>query len=90
MVSMLALSMVDRGPKPWSVKPKTKIDICCFSAKHTALRRIKNWLALEFWNQDNVSEWEDMSTHELLFQWASTIKFKLSMLVKYKATAAVV
>jgi hypothetical protein len=30
-----------------------KIDICCFSAKHTALRRkSKDWLAL---NQDNVS-----------------------------------
>jgi len=25
-------------------------------------------------NQNNVSEWSDMSTRELLFQWVSTIK----------------
>jgi hypothetical protein len=31
-----------------------EIGNCCFSAKHTALRRkSKDWLA---WNQDNVSE----------------------------------
>jgi hypothetical protein len=31
-----------------------KIGICCFSAKHAALRRKnKDWLA---WNQDNVSK----------------------------------
>jgi len=34
-----------------------KIDICCFSAKHAVLRR-KSGLVL---NQDNVSEWGDMS-----------------------------
>jgi hypothetical protein len=32
-------------------------------------------------SQDNVSEWGDMSIHELLFQWASTIKFQQSVLV---------
>ena len=49
-----------------------KIGICCFSAKHAALRRkSKDWLAR---NHNNVSEWNDMSTHGLLFQWASTIK----------------
>jgi len=32
-------------------------------------------------NQDNVSEWGDKSIHGLLFQWVSTIKIKLSMLV---------
>jgi hypothetical protein len=43
-----------------------KISICCFSAKHAALRRKnKDWLAQ---NQDNVSEWNDMSTHRLLSQ----------------------
>jgi len=43
-----------------------KIGICCFSAKHAALRRnSKDWLAR---NQDNVSEWGDMSIRELLFQ----------------------
>jgi hypothetical protein len=34
----------------------------CFSAKHTALRRkSKEWLAR---NQDNVSEWDDMSIRD--------------------------
>ena len=46
-----------------------KIGICCFSAKHTALRRkSKDWLA---WNQDNVSEWGIMPIHGLVFQWTS-------------------
>ena len=54
MVSMLASSAVDRGFKPRSVKTKDyKIGICCFSAKHAALRRkSKDWLAR---NQNNVS-----------------------------------
>ena len=40
-----------------------KIGICCFSAKHAALRRnSKNWLAR---NQNNVPEWSDMFTREL-------------------------
>jgi hypothetical protein len=56
-----------------------KIGMCCFSAKHTALRsKSKDWLA---WNQNNVSEWGDMFIHGLLFQWASTIKIQLSVLV---------
>jgi hypothetical protein len=43
-----------------------EIGICCFSTKHAALRRAnKGWLA---GNQDNVSEWGDMSIRELLFQ----------------------
>ena len=46
--------------------PKTKNDICFFSAKHAALRRkSKDCLAR---NRDNVSEWGDMSIRELLFQ----------------------
>jgi hypothetical protein len=32
-------------------------------------------------NQDNVSEWGDMSIRGLLFQWASTIKIQLSVFV---------
>ena len=36
--------------------------ICCFSAKHAALRsKSKDWLTR---NQDNVSEWSDMSIRE--------------------------
>ena len=39
---------------------------CCFSAKHATLRRkSKDWLVR---NQDNVSEWGDMSGRGLLFQ----------------------
>ena len=55
-----------------------KIGICCFSAKHTALRiKSKDWLA---GNQNNVFEWSDMSTCGLLLQWASTMKIQLSVL----------
>ena len=46
MVSMLASSAVDREFKPRSGQTKDyKIGICCFSAKHAALRRkSKDWL----------------------------------------------
>jgi hypothetical protein len=67
MVGVLASSAVDRGFEPRSGQTKDyKIGICCFSTKHAALRRkSKDWLAR---NQNNVSEWSDMSTRELLFQ----------------------
>ena len=66
MASMLASSAVDRGFEPRSDQTKDyAIGICCFSAKHAALRRkIKDWLAR---TQDNVSEWSDMSTRGQLF-----------------------
>ena len=68
MVSVLASSAVDRGFVPQSGQPKDyTFGICCFSAKHTALRRkSKYWLAQ---TQDNVSEWVDKSIHELLFHY---------------------
>ena len=67
MVSVLSSSVVDRRFKSWSGQTKDcKIGICCFSAEHAALRRkSKDWLAR---NQNNVSEWSDMSTRGLLFQ----------------------
>ena len=67
MVSVLASSAVDRGLESRSGQTKNyKIGICCFSAKHAALRRkSKQWLAR---NQNNVSEWSDMSCRGLLFQ----------------------
>jgi hypothetical protein len=67
MVSVLALIAVDRGFEPRSGQTKNyKIGICCFSAKHAALRRKnKDWLAR---NQNNVSEWSDLSTRGLLVQ----------------------
>ena len=44
----------------------TTVGICCFLAKHAALRRkSKDWLAR---NQDNVSGKGDMSIQRLLFQ----------------------
>jgi hypothetical protein len=71
MVSVLALSALDCGFELRSGHTKYyKIGICCFSAKYAALRsKSKDWLAR---NQNNVSEWSDMSTHVLLFQWANT------------------
>jgi hypothetical protein len=67
MVTMFASSAVDCGFEPRSGQTKDfKIGICCFSAKHAALRRkSKDWLTR---NQNNVSEWSDMSTGGLLFQ----------------------
>jgi hypothetical protein len=67
MVSVLASSAVDRGFEYWSGQTKDyKIGICCFSAKHAALRRKnKDWLAR---NQNNVFEWSDISTRGLLSQ----------------------
>ena len=65
MVSVLTLSAVDCGFEPQSCQTKEyKIGICCFSAKNTALRRkSKDWLGR---NQNNVSEWSDISTQCLL------------------------
>jgi hypothetical protein len=55
MVSVLCSSAVDREFEPRSGQTKDyKISICCFSAKHAALRRkSKDWSAR---NQNNVSE----------------------------------
>jgi hypothetical protein len=56
IVSVLASSAVDRGFEPRSSQTKDyKIGMCCFSAKHAALRKkSKDWLAR---NQNNVSEY---------------------------------
>jgi hypothetical protein len=72
--------VVDRGFEPRSGKTKDyEIGICCFSAKHAAIRRkSKDWLAR---NQNNVSEWSDMSTAGLLLQGTSTITIQLSVLI---------
>ena len=57
MVSVLASSAVVRGfePRPGQSE-EYATGICCFSAKHTSLKREK-WLAR---NQANVSEWGDL------------------------------
>jgi hypothetical protein len=74
IISMLVSSAVDRGFEPRSGQTKDyKIGICCFSAKHAALKRkSKDLMAL---NQDNVSNWGNMSICGLLSQCAwSSIK----------------
>ena len=60
-------NMVDCGIEPRSGKTKDcKICICYLSAKHESLRRkSKDWLDR---NQNNVSDWNDMSTRGRLFQ----------------------
>ena len=64
MVSLLVSTAVDRGFVPRSEQTKDyKISMCCF------------WLAR---NQDNVSEWVDMSIRGLFFQWASTINIPIN------------
>ena len=49
-----------------------KLAICCYSADHAAVmsKSKDGWSR----NQDNESEWGDLSTHGLLFQWACTLK----------------
>ena len=61
IVSVLTSSAIDRRLEPRSGQTKDyTIGICCFSAKHAALRRkSKDCLAR---NQNNLSEWNDMST----------------------------
>ena len=84
MVSMLSLSALVQGFELQSDPTEHyQFGIWCFYAKHAALRsKSKDLFA---WNQDNVFELSDMSTRRLLFQWDSTIKIKLRMLVLYKA-----
>jgi 5-methylcytosine-specific restriction endonuclease McrBC GTP-binding regulatory subunit McrB len=41
-------------------------------------------------NQDDVSEWDDMSIRGLLFQAASNIQIQLSVLVWYKADLIII
>ena len=67
MVSVITSSAEDLGFESRSGQTKDfEIGICCFSAKHAAIRRkSKDWLARD---QNNVSEWSDTSTCGLLFQ----------------------
>jgi hypothetical protein len=87
MVSVLVWSAIDRRFQPHSGQSKDyEIDICCFSAKHAALmRKNKDWLVR---NQNNVSQWSDMSTRGLLFQLASTMKIQPSCWLSTKRTSS--
>ena len=66
MVGVPVSSVVDRWFKSRSDQTKDyKIGMCCFSAKHAALRRkSKDWLAR---NQNNVSKWNDMLPTDCCF-----------------------
>ena len=67
MVSVLVPIVVGRGFEPRSGETKDdNISVCYFSPNHTALtRKNHDWLAR---NQNNVSDWSDMSFRGLLFQ----------------------
>ena len=64
---MLASRAVERGFEPQLGEAKYyDIGTCCFFGKQAALKnKIKHYLV---GNDDNVPEWSDMSTCELLFQ----------------------
>ena len=67
MVSVFDLIEVDRGLELRSGQTKDyEICIYSFSVRHAALRNnSKHWLSQ---NQNNVSEWSDISNRGLLFQ----------------------
>ena len=67
MISLLALNVVNRGFEAHLGQTKYYIiDICCYSAEYASQKgRSKDCLAQ---NQDNMSDWSDMSTRRLLFQ----------------------
>ena len=72
MESLCFAAMTHRAGVKSKFEPRScqtkdyKVGICCFTAKQAALRRMsRDWLAQ---NQNNVSEWSDMSTRGLLFQ----------------------
>ena len=55
VVSMFTSSVLHRGfvPRSGQIPKDYTISVCCFSAKHIALRRkSKDWLT---WNQNSVS-----------------------------------
>ena len=64
---MFTSSAVYHGFEPQSGQTEDyETGISCFSAKHAAFKRKrKDWLIR---NQDNVSEWGDMSIRELLVE----------------------
>ena len=66
MVSLFDSGVVDRAFETWSGQSKDyKIDICCFSDKHSAFRsRNKDWLV---GNHNNFPEWRNMSTADCCF-----------------------
>ena len=66
---------------PGLVKPKT-IKSAFVAYRLSTHRNRKEWLAR---NQDNVSEWCDMSTSGLLFMWSNAINLQLREFIYYKS-----
>ena len=64
MVRVLASSAVDCEFEPQSGQTKTKKNWYLFLLRKTCSIKEKDWLTR---NQNNVSEWGDMSTRGLLF-----------------------
>jgi hypothetical protein len=89
VVSVFVSSVVDRVFESWSGKSEDYRSGICYSfAKQASLtRKRKDRLAR---NQDNVSEWGDMSIRGLLFQWVGSIKIQLSALVYYKVDLIII
>ena len=87
MVSVLDSCAVDRGFEPRSGHTKVyKIGIYCFSTKHAVLRSIrKDWLAR---NQNNVSEWNDISTLQCCFSELALLKSNSACWSSIKRTSS--
>jgi len=79
MVNVFALSVVDGEFDPCRVNPLTiKLVLPVAASSLSTQSKSKTRVAQ---NKDNMSEWSDLSTRGLLFQWTSTIKIQLRMLV---------
>jgi hypothetical protein len=65
MVRVLASSVLDRGFEARSSKTKTMVFVAPPLSTEALRRNSNDWLAR---NQNNVSEWSEMSTCGLLFQ----------------------
>ena len=75
---------------PDRVKPKTRYNwylLNLHQAHSIKERESKDWLD---WIKDYVSKWGDISICWLLFQWTSTIKIQLSVLVKNKVDLIII
>jgi hypothetical protein len=72
---MVTLSEVYLTSDFWLDKTNDyNIGICCFSAKKVWSKENKDWL---IWIQSNVSERNDRSICEPLFQWTSNKKISV-------------
>ena len=77
---MLASGAVGPRFEPWSDQTKDyTIGICCLFAQHAALKRLsKDWLAR---NQDNVSEWGDISVVSVSQHYNNPNKSKAELII---------